>query len=76
MEDTRSRLLARKRKGAMSDSRIIYAPRSDATFEGELAALACVYSFVIRAQERKKAAAPAMRRRKVNSEERRQGQGQ
>jgi len=74
VEDTRSRLQVRRLKGAMSDSRIVYTPRSDATFEGELAALAAVYAFVIRAHERKKAAAPTTKRRKeVNPEERRLG---
>ena len=57
--------------------RIEYVPRDDAKPEGELAALAAVYAFVIRAHEQKKAAAPATRRRKgVDTEERRQGQGQ
>jgi hypothetical protein len=70
-----------KRKGARRDAkdnpRITYFPRPDATPEGELAALAAVYAFVIGAHEQKKAAAPATRRRKeVDQEERRQGQEQ
>jgi hypothetical protein len=62
---------------AASDSRVIYAPRPDATPEGELAALTATYAFVIQAHERKKAAAPVNESRKgVNSEERRHGQEQ
>jgi hypothetical protein len=62
---------------AAGDSRVIYVPRPDATPEGELAALTATYAFVIQAHERKKAAAPATRRRKeVDPEERRQGQNQ
>jgi hypothetical protein len=38
--------------------RIEYVPRDDATPEGELAALAAVFAFVIQAHEQKKAAAP------------------
>jgi hypothetical protein len=61
----------------MDDPRLEYLPREDATPEGELAALAAVYAFVIQAHEQKKAAAPATRRQKeVNSEKRRQGQEQ
>lgn len=60
---------------AASDSRVIYAPRPDATPEGELAALAAVYALVLQAHERNKAAASETRRRKgVDTEERRQGQ--
>lgn len=56
----------------MSDRRVFYSPREDATPEGELAALAAVYAFVIQAHEQKKAAAPATSRRKeVDPEERR-----
>jgi hypothetical protein len=63
--------------GAMSNTRVIYSPREDITPEGELTTLAAVYAFVIQAHERKKAAAPATRRRKeVDPEERRQGQNQ
>jgi hypothetical protein len=59
---------------AAGDSRVIYAPRPDATPEGELAALAAVYALVIQAHERNMAAAPANERRKeVDPEERRQG---
>jgi hypothetical protein len=62
---------------AAGDSRVIYAPRPDATPEGELAALTATYAFVIQAHERKKAVAPATRRQKeVDPEERRQGQEQ
>ncbi len=62
---------------ATENPSITYSPRSDATPEGELVALAAVYALVIQAHERNKAAAPANKRRKgVNSEERRQGQGQ
>jgi hypothetical protein len=60
----------------MDDPRLEYLPREDATPEGELAALAAVYAFIIQAHERKKAAAPANESRKeVDTEERRQGQG-
>jgi hypothetical protein len=63
--------------GAMSNTRVIYSPRPDATPEGELAALAAVYAFVIQAHEQKKAAAPANERRKeADYEERRQGRDQ
>ncbi len=61
----------------MSDPRVFYSPREDATPVGELAALAAVYAFVIQAYQQKKAAAPANERRKeMDSEERRRGQGQ
>ena len=61
----------------MDDPRLEYLPREDATPEGELAALAAVYAFIIQAHVRKKAAAPTTRRRKeVAPEERRQGQEQ
>lgn len=40
----------------MSDSRIVYRPRQDATRESEAAALATVYSFLIDAAANKKAA--------------------
>ena len=40
----------------VSKDRIIYKPRSDATPESELAALASVYAFVLEARARKKAA--------------------
>jgi hypothetical protein len=64
------------RDGA-GDSRVSYSPRPDATPEGELAALAAVYAFVIGAHEQKKTVATATRRRKeVDPEERRQGQEQ
>jgi hypothetical protein len=39
-------------------TRISYAPRQGATPEGELAALASVYRFVLERHERKKAARP------------------
>ena len=59
---------------AAGDSRVIYAPRPDATPEGELAALAAVYALVIQAHERNMAAAPANERRKeVDLEQRRPG---
>jgi hypothetical protein len=61
----------------MDDPRLEYLPREDATPEGELAALAAVYAFIIQAHERKKAAAPANEKGKeVDTEERRQGQEQ
>ena len=37
----------------MSDSRLSYHPREDATPEGELAALAAVYRFVLQHREKK-----------------------
>ncbi len=37
----------------MSDVRIVYRPRPDATPEGELAALANVYRFILRCAEGK-----------------------
>ena len=40
-------------------SRVIYTPRSDATPEIELAALANVYSFVLRCAEEKQQSDPA-----------------
>jgi hypothetical protein len=44
----------------VSDARITYTPRSDATPAGELNALAFVYAFVLQKhQERQKAAEPA-----------------
>jgi hypothetical protein len=56
----------------MSNTRVIYSPREDVTPEGELATLAAVYAFVLRAHHQKKATAPATRRRKeVDPEERR-----
>jgi hypothetical protein len=59
---------------AAGDSHVIYAPRPNATPEGELAALAAVYALVIQAHERNMAAAPANERRKeVDPEERRPG---
>jgi hypothetical protein len=62
---------------AAGDSRVIYAPRPDATPESELAALTATYAFVIQAHERNIFAAPATRRREeVDPEERRQGQDQ
>jgi len=43
-------------KAAMSNPRVTYAPRSDATPEAEVSTLANVYSFVIgRSQARRKA---------------------
>jgi hypothetical protein len=58
--------------GAMSNTRVIYSPREDVTPEGELATLAAVYAFALRAHHQKKAAAPAtMRRNEVDPEERR-----
>jgi hypothetical protein len=57
----------------MSDPRVFYSPREDATPEGELTALAAVYAFVLQAH-RQKAAAPATRRRKGVSLKARQGQ--
>ena len=43
----------------MGSARIVYTPHPDATPEGELSALATVYSFVLRCQEEKKKAVPA-----------------
>ena len=40
----------------MSSARIVYTPHPDATPEGELSALATVYSFVLRCYEEKKKA--------------------
>jgi hypothetical protein len=60
----------------MDDTRLDYLPREDATPEGELAALAAVYSLVIQAHERNLAAPANERQKEVNSEERRQGQDQ
>ena len=55
--------------------RVAYFPRKDATPEGELAALAAVYAFLIRVYERNKATAPATERegapRSMNAKERR-----
>ena len=47
------------RKGTAAEPRLVYVPRDDATPEGELAALAAAYAFVIRCHEEKKAAAGA-----------------
>jgi hypothetical protein len=44
------------RRDGAGDSRVTYYPRPDATPEGELAALAAVYAFVIQAHQQKKAA--------------------
>ena len=64
-------------KGASANPRITYSPRPDATPEGELRALAACYAFAIGAHQQKKTAAPVTRKRKeVNPEERRLGQGQ
>ena len=41
----------------MSTAIIVYAPRPDATPEGEIDALAAVYAFLIRARATKKAVA-------------------
>ena len=40
----------------MDSARIVYAPRPDATLEGEIDALASVYAFVLRARITKNAA--------------------
>jgi hypothetical protein len=67
----------RNQAASPDNPRVAYFPRKDATPEGELAALAAVYAFIIQAHERKKAAAPANEKGKeVDTEERRQGQGQ
>ena len=47
----------------MDRSRLVYVPREDATPEGELAALAAAFSFVIRCHEAKKAAVPTAARK-------------
>ncbi len=39
----------------MNKSNVIYAPRSDATAESELSALAAVYAFILEAHASKKA---------------------
>jgi hypothetical protein len=62
--------------GAMSNTRVIYSPREDVTPEGELAMLAAVYAFVLRAHQKKAAAPATMRRKEVDPEKRRQGQEQ
>ena len=51
--------------GASVKPHVTYTPWPEATPEGELAALAAVYAFVIGAHEQKKAAAPATRRKEV-----------
>jgi hypothetical protein len=38
----------------MSDPRLVYLPREDATLEEQLAALASIYNFVLECAERKK----------------------
>jgi hypothetical protein len=40
-------------------SRIVYTPREDATPEGELAALATVYAFILKCHEQKELATEA-----------------
>ena len=40
----------------MSSDRIVYVPRPDATLEGEIDALASVYTFVLRVRTKNKAA--------------------
>ena len=40
----------------MDSARIVYAPRPDATKEGEIDALASVYAFLIRVRTKNKAA--------------------
>jgi hypothetical protein len=40
----------------MDSARVTYAPRADATPEGELAALAAVYAFILECHAKKKAA--------------------
>jgi hypothetical protein len=45
-------------RSAMSSARITYTPRSDATPESELDALAAIYKFVLECHARKKAADP------------------
>lgn len=61
---------------ADSASRVTYVPRADATLEGELAALAAAYAFVIQAQERKEAAASLDEDGREANSERRAGRGQ
>jgi hypothetical protein len=43
----------------VSEHRLTYIPRPDATPESELDALATVYSFVLKAHAKKKAATPS-----------------
>jgi hypothetical protein len=71
---TQRQLVEATNLDAPDGPRVTYTPRPGTTPENELAALAAVYAFVIRAHEQKKAAALATERRKeVNQEERRQG---
>ncbi len=60
-------LLANGRSRVVNKPRLDYVPREDATPEGELAALAAVFAFVIQAHERKKAAASPDKDRKQPS---------
>jgi len=41
------------RRSTTDDPRIAYAPREDATSEGELSALAAIYAFVYKCHEQK-----------------------
>ena len=59
----------------MSEAKVTYTPRPDATPEGELAALPAVYAFVLQARERNKAASIEEDDKEVDST-RRPGHGQ
>ncbi len=76
METNAQNAKERPPRRADSAPRVTYVPRADATPEGELAALASVYAFVIQAQERKKAAASLDEDGREANPERRTGQGQ
>ena len=52
----------------MSNNRLTYQPRPDATPESELDALVAVYAFVLEAHATKKAAAPSGREDDVRKE--------
>jgi hypothetical protein len=45
-------------RGAMSNPRIVYQSRTDATVRGELAALAAAYRFILDCHDKKKATRP------------------
>lgn len=45
------------RRSTTDDPRIAYIPREDATPEGELAALAAVYAFILKCSEQRQIAA-------------------
>jgi hypothetical protein len=65
----------RAQRGAKNNPSVTYTPHSDATPEGELAALGAVYAFAIQAHKQKKAVASAEERvrEEVNPKERQPG---